>query len=48
MVEVGTGGANRVEWDKEVFVYGQFQIVDGDSPYGKTGFKTSAVRARPV
>jgi uncharacterized protein len=47
MVEVGTGGANRVEWDKEVFVYGQFQIVDGDSPYGKTGFKVSAVRARP-
>lgn len=47
LVEVGSGGANRVEWDKEVFVYGQFQIVDGDSPYGKTGFKVSAVRARP-
>jgi len=47
MVEVGGGAANRVEWDKEVFVYGQFQIIDGDSPYGKTGFKISAVRARP-
>lgn len=47
LVEVSTGGANRVEWDKEVSVYGQFQIVDGNSPYGKTGFKISAVRARP-
>lgn len=47
LVEVSTGGANRVEWDKEVSVYGQFQIVDGNSPYGKTGFKVSAVRARP-
>ena len=47
LVEVATGGANRVEWDKEVSVYGQFQIVDGNSPYGKTGFKISAVRARP-
>ncbi len=47
LVEVGTGGANRVEWDKEVSVYGQFQIADGNSPYGKTGFKISAVRARP-
>jgi hypothetical protein len=46
LVEVATGGANRVEWDKEVNVYGQFQIVDGNSPYGKTGFKISAVRAR--
>lgn len=47
LVEVATGGANRVEWDKEVSVYGQFQIVDGNSPYGKTGFKIAAVRARP-
>lgn len=47
LVEVSTGGANRVEWDKEVSVYGQFQIVDGNSPYGKTGFKISAIRARP-
>lgn len=47
LVEVATGGANRVEWDKEVSVFGQFQIVDGNSPYGKTGFKISAVRARP-
>jgi len=47
LVEIATGGANRVEWDKEVSVYGQFQIVDGNSPYGKTGFKISAVRARP-
>ncbi len=46
LVEVA-GGANRVEWDKEVAVYGQFQIADGNSPYGKTGFKVSAVRARP-
>lgn len=46
LVEVA-GGANRVEWDKEVSVYGQFQIADGNSPYGKTGFKISAVRARP-
>jgi hypothetical protein len=46
LVEV-SGGANRVEWDKEVSVYGQFQIADGNSPYGKTGFKISAVRARP-
>jgi hypothetical protein len=47
LVEVGTGGANRVEWDKEVSVYGQFQIAEGNSPYGKTGFKISAIRARP-
>ncbi len=47
LVEVATGGANRVEWDKEVTVYGQFQIADGNSPYGKTGFKVSAIRARP-
>jgi len=47
LVEVASGGANRVEWDKEVSVFGQFQIVDGNSPYGKTGFKISAVRARP-
>jgi hypothetical protein len=46
LVEVASGGANRVEWDKEVSVYGQFQIADGNSPYGKTGFKISAVRAR--
>jgi hypothetical protein len=46
LVEVAAGGANRVEWDKEVNVYGQFQIADGNSPYGKTGFKISAVRAR--
>lgn len=46
LVEVA-GGANRVEWDKEVAVYGQFQIADGNSPYGKTGFKIAAVRARP-
>jgi uncharacterized protein len=46
LVEVGSGGANRVEWDKEVSVFGQFQIVDGNSPYGKTGFKISAIRAR--
>lgn len=46
LVEVGTGGAHRVEWDKEVQVYGQFQIADGNSPYGKTGFRVSAIRAR--
>lgn len=46
LVEVSNGSANRVEWDKEVQVYGQFQIADGNSPYGKTGFKISAVRAR--
>lgn len=46
LVEVGTGGAHRVEWDKEVQVYGQFQIADGSSPYGKTGFRVSAIRAR--
>lgn len=47
LVEVGATGTHRVEWDKEVQVYGQFQIAEGSSPYGKTGFRLSAVRARP-
>lgn len=46
LVEVASGGANRVEWDKEVSVFGKFEIVEGNSPYGKTGFKISAIRAR--
>ncbi|MDX2269354.1 MAG: DUF3299 domain-containing protein [Bryobacter sp.] len=45
MVE-SAGGASRVEWDKELEVYGQLSIAESDSPYGKTGYKILAIRAR--
>lgn len=45
MVE-SAGGASRVEWDKEVEVYGQLSLAESQSPFGKTGYKLLAIRAR--